>query len=73
MVGKITAAAAVAALLASAGVASAQTPRPYVGRALQPPMAQSYYNEDYWRAIAPNQFDPRDPYVGTVWYGIAPY
>ncbi len=73
MIGKITAAAAVAVLLASAGVASAQTRPAHVYGAWQPPFANSYYNQDYWRAVAPNLSQPRDPFVGTVFDNVAPY
>lgn len=77
MIGKITAAVAVAILLANAGVASAQTNRaPRADSVWQTPAPffNNYYNEDYWRAVAPNL--PReqyDPYAGTVLDGVAPY
>ena len=79
MIGKLTAAAAVAILVASAGVASAQTkahqPRPDAAwQTWQTPYANSYYNGDYWRGVAPlGLTEQRDPYVGTVFEGVAPY
>jgi hypothetical protein len=78
MIRKITAVAAVALLLGSAGIASAQTNRhaAQVNSARQAPFANSYFNEDYWRGvqgIAPYDVEQRDPYVGTVWEGVATY
>jgi hypothetical protein len=76
MTRKITAAVAVALLLGSAGIASAQTNThaARVNGVSQAPFTYSYYNEDYWRGIAPNGgFEQRDPYAGTIWEGVAPY
>jgi hypothetical protein len=76
MTRKITAAAAVALLIGSAGIASAQTNThaARVNGVSQAPFTYSYYNEDYWRAIEPNgSFEQRDPYAGTIWEGVAPY
>ncbi len=76
MIGKLTAAAAVAILVVSAGAASAQT-RSHLARPdaqWQTPYANSYYSNEYWRAIAPfGQPERRDPYAGTVFEGVAPY
>jgi hypothetical protein len=77
MIGKITSAVAVALLLGSASVASAQTDtRARRNGTWQAPFANSYYNEDYWRGIegvAPYGVERRDPYAGTIWEGVAPY
>jgi hypothetical protein len=84
MTGKITAIVAAAAVLASAGVASAQTNRHLqrAGAQWHAPYAgyyngNSYYNQDYWRGtydfvpgVGPNR---SDPYAGTVFEGVAPY
>lgn len=35
-----------------------------------------YYNRDYWRGVwnvAPAFMPGPDPYIGTPWYGVAPY
>jgi hypothetical protein len=78
MSGKILIAAAAAILLASTGLASAQTRThslraPYAyGYA---PYANSYYDQWYWNGIygvAPS-FNVPDPYFGTIWEGVAPY
>jgi hypothetical protein len=55
MTHKIIAAVAVALLLGSTGIASAQTNThaARVNGVSQAPLTYSYYNEDYWRAIAP--------------------
>lgn len=76
MIGKLTAAAAVAILVASAGVASAQTRahRPRLAADWQTPYAGAYYNGDYWRAVTPfGLAEQRDAYAGTVFEGVAPY
>jgi hypothetical protein len=66
MTGKITAILAAAVVLASAGVASAQTSR-HVGA--YAPYANSYYNHDYWvgiQGVAPYQTQPSfDSFGGT--------
>lgn len=36
------------------------------------PFYNSYYNEDYWKAVGPLT-RKRDPYTGTYWDGVAPY
>jgi hypothetical protein len=36
------------------------------------PFYNSYYNESYWKGVGPATPD-RDPYVGTIWDGVAPY
>jgi hypothetical protein len=84
MIRKITGVAVVALLLGSVGIASAQTnthaaqvngvrQAPFAA-SYQAPYGNSYFNQDYWRAIAPNGLlDRPDPYVGTVWEGVAPY
>jgi hypothetical protein len=36
------------------------------------PSSDSYYNDDYWRAVGPLSPE-RDPYAGTYWDGVAPY
>ena len=55
MTGKITAAVTAAVLLASAGVASAQTHRhaAQVGAQPQAAYTDSYYNRDYWAGSHP--------------------
>lgn len=76
MTGKITAALVAAMVFASAGVASAQTNRRPVQASVlrQAPVSNSYYNNAYWAAVAPNgKVEQRDPYAGTIWEGVAPY
>jgi hypothetical protein len=71
MTGKITAILAAALVLASAGVASAQTNR-HAGAQWRAPYANSYYdtrNLRYGHASEPRF----DPYAGTVFEGVAPY
>jgi hypothetical protein len=76
MSNKILIAAASAILLASTGLAPAQTrihrqaPDAYGYNA---PYATSYYDRAYWNAVAPNTFVRPDPFVGTVWEGVVPY
>jgi hypothetical protein len=66
MVSKITAMLAAAVVLASAGVASAQT--------VYAPYANSYYNQDTSNLRFGHANDPQfDPYTGTVWENVAPY
>jgi hypothetical protein len=86
MTGKITAAVVAAILFASAGVASAQTNRhsarvaleqtnghsPRTSSHWQAPYSDSYYNKDYWDGVGVRT-EQRDPYVGTVFEGVAPY
>jgi hypothetical protein len=75
MTGKITAILAAALVLASAGVASAQTHR-HAGVRWQAPYANSYYDRDYWvgiQGVVPYQTPGFDPYVGTPFDGVAPY
>ena len=66
MTSKLTAIVAAAAVLASAGVASAQTNRHAGAYA---PYANSYYNRDYWvgiQGVAPYQTQPSfDSFGGT--------
>jgi hypothetical protein len=75
MSNRILIAAVSAIVLASTGLASAQTgthsqaPNAY-GYA---PYADSYYNKTYWDAVAPNIYVRPDPLVGTVWENVAPY
>jgi hypothetical protein len=75
MSNKILIAVASAILLASTGLASAQTrthlrtPHAYAGT----PYVDSYYNKSYWDAVLPNMYVRPDPLVGTVWEGIVPY
>jgi hypothetical protein len=73
MIGKITAILAAAALLASAGVASAQTYRN--GRVQwQAPYASSYYSQDTRNLRFGHANDRQfDPLAGTVLDGVAPY
>ncbi len=77
MSNKILVAAATAILLASAGLASAQTQtRNHAPRAngVYQPYANSYYDRTYWESIAPNGTIGRpDPFVGTIWEGVVPY
>ena len=66
MISKITATFAVAVVLASAGVASAQT--------VYAPYADSYYNQDTRNLRYGHANDHQlDPYRGTVFEGVAPY
>jgi hypothetical protein len=66
MISKITAILAAAVVLASAGVASAQT--------VYAPYAYSYYNQDTRNLRFGHANDPQfDPYAGTVWEDVAPY
>jgi hypothetical protein len=69
MTGKITAILAAAVVLASGGVASAQTNR-HGGAQWQAPYANSYYNQDTRNLRYGHASDRQfDPYVE----GIAPY
>jgi hypothetical protein len=73
MTSKITAIAAVAVVLASAGVASAQTNR-HAGAQWQAPYANSYYNQDTRNLRYGHANDHQfDPLAGTVFDGVAPY
>ena len=73
MTSKITAILAAAVVLASAGVASAQTHR-HAGAQWQAPHANSYYNQDTRNLRFGHANDPQfDPYAGTVFEGVAPY
>jgi hypothetical protein len=73
MTSKITAIVAVAVVLASAGVASAQTNR-RAGAQWQAPYANSYYNQDTRNLRYGHANDHQlDPYRGTVFEGVAPY
>jgi hypothetical protein len=81
MTRKITAILAAAVVLASAGVASAQSNRHVARFGAQPqaPYANSYYNHDYWAGAAgivpggPDKFNGHNPYAWTVFDGVAPY
>jgi hypothetical protein len=69
MTSKITAILAAAVVLASAGVASAQTHR-HAGAQWQAP----YANSDTRNLRFGHANDPQfDPYAGTVFEGVAPY
>ncbi len=76
MSNKILIAAASAILLASTGLASAQTRThwraPYA-YGYNAPYANSYYDRSYWDAVAPNLYVRPDPFVGTYWEGVVPY
>ena len=73
MTGKITAILAVAVMLASASVASAQTNR-HAGAQWQAPYANSYYNQDTRNLRYGHANDRRlDPLAGTAFDGVAPY
>jgi hypothetical protein len=77
MTGKIAAAVVAAIVLATAGAASAQT-NTHGARAniaaSQMQAGASYYNSDYWNAIAsPGRAPQRDPFVGTVFENVVPY
>ena len=73
MISKITAILAAAALLASAGVAPAQTNR-HARVQWQAPYVNSYYNQDTRNLRYGHANDPQfDPYAGTVWENFAPY
>ena len=70
---KITAIVAAAVVLASAGVASAQTSR-HAGAQWQAPYAGSYYNQDTRNLRFGHANDRQiDPLAGTVLDGVAPY
>jgi hypothetical protein len=75
MSNKILIAAVSAVLLASTGLASAQTRTHWQAPSANgyAPYADSYYNRTYWDAVAPNMYVRPDPLVGTVWEGVAPY
>ena len=75
MSNKILIAAVAAIVLASTGLASAQT-RTYVRAPYAYGYASSsnsYYDPSYWDAVAPNIYVRPDPFVGTVWQGVVPY
>lgn len=76
MSNKILIAAVSAILVASTGLASAQTrihrQAPYAF-GYDAPYANSYYDRSYWNAVAPNTFVRPDPFVGTYWEGVVPY
>ena len=66
MTSKIFAIVAAAAVLTSAGVASAQT--------RYAPYASPYYNQDTRNLRFGHANDKQfDPYAGTVFEGVAPY
>jgi hypothetical protein len=76
MTSKITAVLAAALVLASAGVASAQTGRRAQWQAPYGESYYGYYNRDYWagiQGVAPYRTPRFDPYAGTVFEGVAPY
>jgi ABC-type glycerol-3-phosphate transport system substrate-binding protein len=75
MTGKIAAAVVAAIVLATAGAASAQTStRVAQANVTAPAPSNSYYNQDYWNAIAPaGRIQQRDPLAGTVFEGVVPY
>lgn len=81
MISKVTAAIVAAVLVASAGVASAQTSertaRTHAQTALTSAAWQSphfYYNKDYWDGVAPaGRIQQRDPFAGTYFEGVVPY
>jgi hypothetical protein len=74
MTGKISAIVAAALLIASAGVASAQTARHvgYVARQVQVQAPDAGYNH-HFRGDAPAARPQADPYAGTVFENVAPY
>jgi hypothetical protein len=73
MTSKITAILAAAVVLASAGVASAQTNR-HTGTQWQAPYANSFYNQDTRNLRYGHANDRQyDPLAGTVFDGVAPY
>jgi hypothetical protein len=73
MTSRITAMLAAALVLASAGVASAQTNR-HVGAQWQAPYANSFYNQDTRNLRYGHANDRQfDPLTGTVLQGVAPY
>ena len=70
---KITAIVAAAVVLASAGVASAQTSR-HAGAQWQAPYAGSYYNQDTRNLRYGHANDRQsDPLAGTMFDGVAPF
>ena len=75
MIGKITTILAAAALLTSAGVASAQTKFNRHARVQwQAPYVNSYYNQDTRNLRFGHANDRQvDPLAGTVLDGVAPY
>jgi hypothetical protein len=73
MIGKIAPILAAAVMLASTGVASAQTNR-HGGARWQAPYANSYYNQDTRNLRYGHANDRQfDPLAGSVFDGIAPY
>jgi hypothetical protein len=73
MTGKLTAIVAAVVVLASAGVASAQTTR-QARVQWQAPYANSYITPDTRNLRYGHANDNRfDPYAGTVFEGVAPY
>jgi len=65
MSSKIAAGVALLVLLASTGLASAQTARHYV---------QEPYTGTIWQGVVPYGSDQvPDPYAGTIWQGVTPY
>jgi hypothetical protein len=73
--GKITAIPAAAVVLASAGVAWAQTNR-HAGAQWLVPNANPYYNRDYWVGnprLNGHSFNTFGPYAGTIFEGVVPY
>ena len=73
MIGKITAIVVAAALLASAGVASAQTNR-HARAQWQAPYVNSYNNQNTGNLRFGHANDRQyDPLAGTVLDGVAPY
>lgn len=68
MSGKLIAAIAAAVVLASTGLASAQT------RAKAQFHAQEPYAGTVWEGVVPYGSDQMpDRYAGTIWQGVAPY
>jgi hypothetical protein len=72
MSNKILIAAVSAILLASTGLASAQT-RARSHAYGSAPYVDSYFDQTYWNAVGPHFYVQPDPYAGTIWEGVAPY
>jgi hypothetical protein len=73
MSNKILIAAVSVILLASTGLASAQTRIHRQAQYGYASYTDSYYDRSYWDAVAPNIYVRPDPFVGTIWEGVVPY
>jgi hypothetical protein len=71
MINKIIVAASAVGLLASVGVASAQTADNGMRPAWQAPNAGPYYNQNYWHDVGPNGSARLGPPPGAVLFDYA--